>query len=368
MPLLSRLLRTLLLLLIASSAAAQEVAAPPAPSGASTPLKVAIREVPPFAMKDSSGDWEGLSVDLWRDVADSLDLQFEWQELSLSDTLKSLRAGNTDVAIAALTVTPERERDLDFTHPYYVSGLALGHTGNSGNPWFGTLRGVVSGPFLSAVASLALVLLLAGFAVWLFERKANHAEFGGGLRGLGAGFWWSAVTMTTVGYGDKSPKTIGGRVVALIWMFTSLIIIAGFTATIAASLTAHRLSGDNLESRKLSALKISVLIDSTSDTFATQAGAKVRRFGTLDEALVSVEKHEVDAIIHDEPILRYRARMDREWLAVSERNLVRDDYSFGLKSGSPLRKKLNEALLAILHKPSWQDIRKNYLGDETGSE
>lgn len=363
MQLLSRLLRTLLLLVIGSTALAQEAAHPSPPDAASKPLVVAVREVPPFAMKNSSGNWEGISVDLWRDVAENLGLKFEWREMPLSETLKSLREGSTDVAVAALTVTTEREKTMDFTHPYYVSGLALGHAGTTENPWMATLRGFFSMQFLSAVASLALVLLLAGFAVWLFERKANHAEFGGGLRGLGAGFWWSAVTMTTVGYGDKSPKTTGGRVVALIWMFSSLIIIASFTATIAASLTAHRLNSDALEQRKLSELKISVLGESNADAYATRAGAKVRRFGSLDDALAAVEKGDVDAIIHDEPILRHRARTGADWLAISDRLMVRDDYSFGLRDGSPLRERLNGALLSILHEPAWQEICKRYLGD-----
>lgn len=362
---LARFVRTFLLFCITSSAIAQETGVPPATDAPPKSLIVAIREVPPFAMKSPSGNWEGMSVDLWHEMATNLGLKFEWQELSLSDTLKSLKDGKTDVAITALTVTTERERDIDFTHPYYFSGLALGHAGNAESPWFATLRGFVSAQFLSTVASLALVLLLAGFSVWLFERKANHSEFGGGLRGLGAGFWWSAVTMTTVGYGDKSPKTVGGRVVALIWMFTSLIIIAGFTATIAASLTAHRLNNDALENRKLSDLKVSVLGESNADGYATRAGARVRRFDTLNEALSAVQKGEVDAIIHDEPVLRYRSRKDQDWLVISDRMLTRDDYGFGLTNGSMLREKLNGALISILHEPIWNEIRERYLGDST---
>jgi hypothetical protein len=87
--------------------------------------------------------------------------------------------------------------------------------------------------------------------VWLFERKLNPAHFGGNtLQGIGSGFWFSAVTMTTVGYGDKHPKTTGGRIVSLIWMFTAVILVSLFTATITH---AYRTTKDNggLEDRKI---------------------------------------------------------------------------------------------------------------------
>ena len=96
--------------------------------------------------------------------------------------------------------------------------------------------------FLKVLLALAMVLFIAGLLVWFFEHKHNVGEFGAELpKGLGAGFWWSTVTMTTVGYGDKAPKTLGGRLVAIVWMFTGVIIISSFTAAIASSLTVTQL-------------------------------------------------------------------------------------------------------------------------------
>lgn len=55
--------------------------------------------------------------------------------------------------------------------------------------------------------------------------------------------------MTTVGYGDKSLRSTGGRIVSLIWMFTAIIIISGFTAGIASSLTVSNISDSNSNMR-----------------------------------------------------------------------------------------------------------------------
>ncbi|WP_320044731.1 ion channel [uncultured Desulfobacter sp.] len=73
--------------------------------------------------------------------------------------------------------------------------------------------------FLEVIFTLFMLLLLVGFLIWFFEKDKNREQFGGSpFSGIGSGFWWSAVTMTTVGYGDKAPRTVAGRFVGLIWM------------------------------------------------------------------------------------------------------------------------------------------------------
>src|SRR5512144_2300484 len=46
---------------------------------------VGLVPAPPFAMKDSEGNWEGIAVDLWRHVAHDLGLRFELQEMAIPD-------------------------------------------------------------------------------------------------------------------------------------------------------------------------------------------------------------------------------------------------------------------------------------------
>ncbi len=68
-----------------------------------------------------------------------------------------------------------------------------------------------------------LVALTTGALFALFEGDS-----------LVDGLWWTVVTLTTVGYGDLSPATAGGRAVAAVLMVTSIGVVSFITANIAA--------------------------------------------------------------------------------------------------------------------------------------
>jgi voltage-gated potassium channel len=55
------------------------------------------------------------------------------------------------------------------------------------------------------------------------------------------GLWWSIVTMTTVGYGDISTHSLGGRIIAILMMFFGIGLLGMFSATVASILVQHRL-------------------------------------------------------------------------------------------------------------------------------
>ena len=67
------------------------------------------------------------------------------------------------------------------------------------------------------VALSSIVLFLAAVGIYHFERSAQPDVFGS----IPQSIWWAIVTLTTVGYGDAAPITLGGRV------FTSFILLIG---------------------------------------------------------------------------------------------------------------------------------------------
>ena len=94
------------------------------------------------------------------------------------------------------------------------------------------VRSVFRRGHLSRFLLAASVLVLNGaLIVYLVERHAP----GSNIHTLGESLWWSAVTVTTVGYGDFFPVTLAGRITACFIMGTGLLTLAVITAQVASS-------------------------------------------------------------------------------------------------------------------------------------
>ena len=329
------------------------------------PLIVGTKEAPPFSMKTSDGQWTGLSIDLWRQIATELNFRFEFRELALKQLLEGVTDGSLDAAVAAFTITPEREKNLDFTHAFYTTGLGIAVAVKAHNPWFTVARRVISAAFLKVVASLTLVLLGVGVLVWWFEHKKNPRQFNGSAaRGIGSGFWWSAVTMTTVGYGDKAPTTLAGRILGLIWMFVGIIIISSFTATITSTLTVTQLETVIKGPEDLPQVTVGTIANTTSESYLKQIQISFRSYGSPQEGLAALKEGKIQALVYDAPILRYYIHQNYiGTLEVLPYRLQRQEYGIALQPNSPLREQINVVLLQKILEKAWQDRLSQYLGE-----
>jgi voltage-gated potassium channel len=107
-----------------------------------------------------------------------------------------------------------------------------------GVPGLRQLRRVLvleSGPLLSVLVILLMVLFLASVAAYYFERDVQPATFGS----VPAALWWAVVTLTTVGYGDVVPITPLGRLVAAVVMICGLGVFGLWTGILATGFAAE---------------------------------------------------------------------------------------------------------------------------------
>jgi polar amino acid transport system substrate-binding protein len=338
-----------------------------APENPEAPLRelvIGTKDAPPFAMKAADGTWQGISIDLWRHVADDLHLHYRVvEEPDVQGLIDGVALGKFDVAVAALTVTPARVRIVDFTQPFYATGLGIAVTTGGEASWLPIIRTLTSFGFAQAILALIGLALAVGLLVWLFERHHNE-DFGGGLtKGLSSGVWWSAVAMTQRSTGNFGPRTVLGRTVAIVWMIGSIVTIAVFTASITSVLTIKHLQGDVHGVSDLSTARIGAVAGtSTEDTLAHMHIA-YRRFVTLPAGLDALRKHQLDAFVYDKPLLGWAIRQGfSSSIELVDATFEPQQYAFALPRNSPLRMPLDVAILDGTHSDWWEQTLFSYLG------
>jgi polar amino acid transport system substrate-binding protein len=271
------------------------------------PLRVVTKEIEPFVFVGD--DLSGFSIDLWDEIARVADLDFEFYTVeSVTEQLDAVATREADAGIAAISITQEREQTVDFSYSYFDSGLGiLTPNSSSLSLLHGLSSGILTAPILGLFGSLLIIIVVAGHIVWLLERKNNDDFPTGYLAGVWQGIWWAAVTVTTVGYGDKTPRAPIGRVFGLIWMFAGLLIIANFTAAVTSQLTVQQIQGTINGPNDLPGKTVVTVEGSTADDWLTAQRIQHHVVVEVDEAYNMLYSGGAQAVVYDYPVLLYRS-------------------------------------------------------------
>lgn len=324
------------------------------------PLVIGLTETPPFVVEEK-GEFSGLSVASWELVNEELGSDYVFKVYpSLVALLEAIENQEVDFSINPVTVTDQRMKRVDFSQPYFISYTGVAKKKET--MIWSYLANVLSWKFISAILILLGILLLFGFLVWIFERKKNQEEFGGGLKGIFQGFWWSAVTMTTVGYGDKSPRTFGGRLIGLIWMFMAVIMISSLTAGIASSLTVQNMYDELKSVQDLNRFKVTTVTGSSAQELLDQYNIQSNNVQDERQGIQEILDNNSQLFVYDQPIIKYE--IDRrdlgEEVEVLQQTLKRDYYSYSFPKNSPLLKEINPALVSTLKTMEWTNLIQDY--------
>jgi polar amino acid transport system substrate-binding protein len=327
-------------------------------------LVVGTKVAPPFAMKAEDGSWHGISIDLWRRIAHQTNLHYRFQETTLEGLTDGVADGSLDAAVAALTVTLPRLRLVDFTLPFYSTGLGIAVTDNASITWWPVVTNIFSLGFFRAVVALFAVSLSVGVVLWLVERRHNE-HFGTHRHGLGSSLWWSAVAMTQSGglAGEKVPVTLLGRFLAIMWMVTSVIIIASFTAALSSVLTLNQLRGNVHNEADLRYVRAAAIAGTETTEYLDRERIAHQDFSNPEAGLLALRKGNIDAVVYDRPILQWLVNEHFSGtLRVLPTTFDPQVYAIALPSGSNLRTPINLALLDAVRSDWWQETVSRYLG------
>ncbi|MCA1771817.1 MAG: transporter substrate-binding domain-containing protein [Halomonas sp.] len=118
--LLSRTVLPLSALTLALGAATAQAQETPSVNVATDPSFV------PFEMMDEdTGEMVGFDIDIINEVADRAGFEVDLTTMDFSGIIPAVQTGNQEIAIAGITITEERAEIVDFSDPYYDSGLQI---------------------------------------------------------------------------------------------------------------------------------------------------------------------------------------------------------------------------------------------------
>ncbi len=332
-------------------------------SHAASPLKVGVLENAPPAIHQ-------ITLELWTHVRTILNVPYVLSSVQTVDEgIQQLRNRQLDILIGPLTVSPQYQ-GIRFLDSYITDSVSIVLP----EPKIAVFQRIFSFVRLLLSATVALFafwVICVGVLIWWVEHKKNPGQFPSRpLKGIGSGIWFALVTLTGVGYGDKTPVTLAGRVIAGVWMLVNIFALSAITAVIAAELSSTRLNQSYLKSPSdLSRRKVAYIQgDAQSLTLIRYFRAVPVAAASFDQVAQMLSAQQVRAAFLNTIEVRYFLAQNPQYqdqLQVTTYQYKNGDYSFATLEGFSLSPAIGQALFTIQESGVLQQIEDHYLGADT---
>lgn len=148
-------------------------------------------------------------------------------------------------------------------------------------------------------------------------------------------------------------------------MFAALILTAVFTAQLASSFTVDRISGPVASANDLVRARVGAIANSSSDDYLAGEFIQRIKYPNVDAGLDALVRGDIDAFVHDAPILRYEIlRKYRGRVGILPDDVEAQSYGIVLPPGSKDREAINQALLHVLASQEWKALNAKYFGNK----
>lgn len=329
-------------------------------------LRVAIAPVAPFVLPGTKTP-EGFSVDIWNEIARRVRRDFTWVPVATqADVLPAVERGNADVAISAITMTPEREREVDFSIPYFDSGLQIMVRAHNDTSFLSTIDAVPWRAMAQFAVVAAVTVFVLANLVWLMERKQDRHFQKPYWRALGEGLWITMLIIATGEHGERDAPGLWKRVLVPAMWLIGVVLVAQFTATVTSSQTVARLQSNIRGPDDLPGKSIASVPGTVAAEYLNERALPFTSVNNADDGFRLLMRGDVQAIVYDAPTLRYwSSRLGNGALAVVGPVFLPEKYGIALPNGSPLRKAINEALLAMYADGTYELIQKKWFSTDS---
>ncbi|KRX98703.1 Glutamate receptor ionotropic, kainate 3 [Trichinella pseudospiralis] len=392
------------------------------------------RVQPPFIEKyeNENGNWSlrGYCIDLLEMMKEELNFSYELYEAPdklygwpnelgrWNGIMNSILQGDADFALASMTVTASRELVIDFTFPHFdLSGYAiLLKRGESDESFFKFLTVLELPVWLCTIGSF----LFTSFLLWLFDRFSPYSYKNNKEKYINEpekreftfkeSLWFCMNSLTPQG-GGETPRNFSGRIVAATWWLFGFIIIASYTANLAAFLTVSRIESSITSIDQLAKqykIKYGVVKDSLAAAYFQRMAEIEQRFYdtwksmSLNESMNALER--IHLAVWDYPVSDHFTNMWRymqetglpnnleegiEWVLASKsindgyaliaeasflryieitdcrlqvvgEEFSRRPYALAVQQGSPLKDQFSSLILKLLNQRKLEILKEKW--------
>jgi polar amino acid transport system substrate-binding protein len=343
-----------------------------APQQLKRKLRVGIMTGPPWSMQDEDGQWTGITVDLWREIATILHMDYEFKPYDLNGVQRAVEKGDVDLAVAGLAITSERENRFDFSNPYFVFDQTIAVNSDEQPNIFQVLQStLVTWSFVALISLIFAMTLLGAFVLWFCERRGDSEHYGPrDWKSFSKALFWSTMILAgrdfpkSIGWSISAPKTLPGRIFGIVWMLSGILMISLFTAGAASVLTSRQLRSIVNSPEDLRHVKVGTVVGAAAEDILKRRKINYTTYQTPLELVKALADHRIDAGVYGATTLLYYSKQFNNKIVVLNFSLRQDFAAIPMPSESPLRKPINRAILQVLDSKRWQRTVANYVSNE----
>ncbi|MBS0580111.1 MAG: transporter substrate-binding domain-containing protein [Proteobacteria bacterium] len=335
-----------------------------------TELRAVTFVAPPFVIEH--GDkLTGFSIDIWDEIAARLNVKTVYEKaLTPGAGLDALRSKKVDLGISAILMTAARDREFDFSQPILESGqqvmIRAGRDTVTGSPLKDLLRLLFSSTTMAWLGIAVLLVFIPAHVIWLLERRDAEGVIPNDryFPGIFHAAYWSVSTLLC--QAQQMPRRWLARIIAILWMFTSVVFIALYTAQLTTFLTVQQIHGAINGPEDLPGKPVGTLAETVSVAYLREQNAKVVEFGHLEDMFKALLAKKVDALLLNAATLRYYESHDgRGLVEVVGPEFKKGQLGIAFPEGSPWRRRVNNALLTMHEDGTYQRIEERWFGRDT---
>ncbi|XP_035218245.1 glutamate receptor ionotropic, NMDA 3A-like [Stegodyphus dumicola] len=326
----------------------------------------------------------GIAIDLMSSLADDLCFAFDlylvadglfgtrrgekWNGMTLD-----VKSGAAHMAFSAFSLTSERSRVIDYSVPFYHSGVScLTYTQERDVPLSAFLVPFSAQLWIAIFTSLNMTAIFAAIYEWLSPFGLNPW---GRMRNknfsLASALWvmWSLLFSHLVAF--KAPKSWPNKVLINLWGCFSVIFVSSYTANIAAHFAGlfFHLRVDDFHDASLLNQRTGTAKGSAAESYIyaqnPQLWQHIQRYGfaDLEEGLKKLRDGELDVLIGDTVVLDYfRGNDPGCGLHLLGQSIFDDAYAVGMQKGFRLKKSISTLILRYNEHGYIEQLQKKWFG------